>query len=144
MALPAQLRPERGRSVGEQTGRLHWDKVCDMFSWGYYPLGEDTLAGCPVAEWGAGPIAGQYARFMEVKGAAFGVSPRQIQRLVWECHSCSAPPFPRPGSQWRWFWKHPDSTILSPLWLPCLHTQPALCLCLTVANLLPHLDVGPT
>lgn len=68
-----------------------------MFSWGYYSLGEDTLAGCPVAEWGAGPIAGQYARFMEVNGVAFGVSPRQSQGLVWECHSCSAPPFPRPG-----------------------------------------------
>lgn len=32
LALPARLRPERGKSVGEQTGGLHADKVSDVCS----------------------------------------------------------------------------------------------------------------
>lgn len=95
---------------------------------GCCPSGEDTWLA---ALWLDGGLARPLAHLLDSQSSAEWHlrSPKAVAGACLSgnaSHSCSAPPFPRPGSWWRRFRKSPDSTISSPLWLPCLCTQPVL------------------
>lgn len=138
-ALPAQLQPERGRSVGEsrQAAARGQGVLCARgllsFSCGHPGwLPSDRLGG-----WLYCPTAWRYARFTEV-GAVFQVSSRQLLGSFVNTTPAQSCCFLGlvPGGN--------GNTISSSLWLPCLHTQPVLSVCLPVTNVVPQPDVRLT